>query len=53
MLRKLLPRKSGAPLYVDHVACGTDLFRVICESDMEGIVAKQLRAGIRPRRRHG
>lgn len=27
-------------LYVDHVASGTDLFRVACEMDMEGIVAK-------------
>ena len=24
-----------------HVANGTDLFRVICEQDMEGVVAKQ------------
>jgi ATP-dependent DNA ligase len=26
---------------VDHVASGTELFRAICELDMEGIVAKQ------------
>jgi ATP-dependent DNA ligase len=29
---------------VDHVASGADLFRVICERDMEGIVAKQASA---------
>jgi bifunctional non-homologous end joining protein LigD len=28
-------------LYVDHVArCGVDLFRAVCEQDLEGIVAK-------------
>ena len=26
---------------MEHVASGTDLFRAICELDMEGIVAKQ------------
>ena len=25
-------------LYVEHVASGTDLFRVICDRDMEGVV---------------
>ena len=29
---------------MDHVASGADLFRVICERDMEGIVAKQASA---------
>jgi ATP-dependent DNA ligase len=33
---------------VDHVASGTDLFRVICEQDMEGVVAKQASAGYTP-----
>lgn len=29
-------------LYVDHVAeRGVDLFRAVCEGDMEGIVAKR------------
>jgi bifunctional non-homologous end joining protein LigD len=40
LLRKLLPRHPKSVLYVEHVATGTDLFRVICEQDMEGIVAK-------------
>src|SRR5262245_23329440 len=40
LLRKLLPRKPGALVYVQHFASGTDLFRVICEREMEGIVAK-------------
>ena len=39
-LRKLISRKPHAVLFVDHVTTGTDLFRVICERDMEGIVAK-------------
>jgi len=41
LLRKLLPRKAHAVRYVEHFANGTDLFRVICDRDMEGIVAKQ------------
>ena len=41
LLRRLLPRRSQAVLYVEHVESGTDLFRVICERDMEGVVAKQ------------
>ena len=44
LLRKLLPRKAHAVRYVEHVANGTDLFRVICDWDMEGIVAKQASA---------
>jgi len=36
LLRKLLPRKAHAVRYVEHVANGTDLFRVICDRDMEG-----------------
>jgi ATP-dependent DNA ligase len=48
LLRKLLSRGARALLYVEHVACGTDLFRVICESDMEGVVANQRRAGYTP-----
>ena len=29
---------------MEHVASGTDLFRLICERDMEGVVAKQASA---------
>ena len=35
-------------LYVEHVASGTDLFRLICERDMEGVVAKQASARYTP-----
>ena len=35
-------------LYVDHVTSGMDLFRVICERDMEGVVAKQASAKYTP-----
>ena len=49
LLRKLLPRrKERSVLYVEHVANGMDLFRVICERDMEGIVAKQASARYTP-----
>jgi ATP-dependent DNA ligase len=43
LLGKLAARPSRAVLYVEHVSSGTDLFRAICEQDMEGIVAKQAR----------
>jgi ATP-dependent DNA ligase len=33
---------------VEHVASGTDLFHLICERDMEGIVAKQASASYTP-----
>ena len=46
--RKLLPHPARAVLYVEHVANGTDLFRVICEQDMEGVVAKQASARYTP-----
>jgi hypothetical protein len=42
------PRPSRAVLYVEHVARGTDLFRLICERDMEGVVAKQASASYTP-----
>src|SRR5262252_7610242 len=48
LLRKLLPRRPKSVLYVEHVATGTDLFRVICDRDMEGIVAKQASARYTP-----
>jgi bifunctional non-homologous end joining protein LigD len=41
LLRKLLPLRSQAARYVDHVASGTELFRAICGMDMEGIAVKQ------------
>ena len=48
LLRKLLPRYARSVLYVDHVASGMDLFRVICDRDMEGVVAKQASARYTP-----
>jgi bifunctional non-homologous end joining protein LigD len=48
LLRELLPRPSPAVLYVEHVTSGTDLFRLICERDMEGVVAKQASASYTP-----
>jgi bifunctional non-homologous end joining protein LigD len=48
LLRKLLPRRSRAALYLEHFASGADLFRVICEQDMEGVVAKQASARYTP-----
>ena len=48
LLRRLLPRPSRAVFYVEHVASGTDLFRVICELDIEGVVAKQASARYTP-----
>ena len=48
LLRELLPCPSRAILYVEHVASGTDLFRLICERDMEGVVAKQASASYTP-----
>jgi ATP-dependent DNA ligase len=33
---------------VEHVASGTNLFRLICERDMEGVVAKQASARYTP-----
>jgi ATP-dependent DNA ligase len=48
LLRKLLPRPAQSILYVGHFKSGTDLFRVICERDMEGIVAKQANSRYTP-----
>src|SRR5206468_11940480 len=40
-LRRILPRRGDAVRYVDHVrGRGVDLFRAVCELDLEGIVAK-------------
>src|SRR5215510_1320968 len=48
VLRKLLPRKPRSLVYVQHFASGTDVFRVICDPDMEGVVAKQANAKYTP-----
>jgi ATP-dependent DNA ligase len=48
LLRRLLPRRPKSVLYVDHVTNGTELFQVICEQDMEGVVAKQATAKYTP-----
>src|SRR5215472_14244036 len=48
LLRKMLPRKPRSLVYVQHFASGTDLFRVICERDMEGAVAKLVSAKYTP-----
>ena len=40
MLRKLITHHCRSILFVDHVENGVDLFRVVCEQDMEGVVAK-------------
>jgi bifunctional non-homologous end joining protein LigD len=48
LLRKLVPQRAQSVLYVEHVANGADLFRVICERDMEGVVAKQASAKYTP-----
>ena len=40
-LLRIMPRVESRLLYLDHVAGrGCDLFRVACERDLEGIVAK-------------
>jgi ATP-dependent DNA ligase len=41
-LKRLLPARSAHMLYVDHIkAVGTELYRVACQLDLEGIVAKR------------
>jgi bifunctional non-homologous end joining protein LigD len=43
MLKRILPRRSGHVLYVDHMReTGTKLYRLACQLDLEGIVAKRL-----------
>jgi hypothetical protein len=48
LLRKLLPRRPKSVLYVEHAASGTELFQVICDRDMEGVVAKKASARYTP-----
>jgi ATP-dependent DNA ligase len=41
-LRRVVPRKSERLLYCDHIdGDGEGLFRLACEHDLEGIVAKR------------
>ena len=41
-LKRLLPARSAHILYVDHVrATGTELYQLVCQLDLEGIVAKR------------
>ena len=41
-LKKLLPSRSRHVLYVDHTrGSGTELYQLICQLDLEGIVAKR------------
>jgi bifunctional non-homologous end joining protein LigD len=47
-LRQLVPREAKVVRYVEHVASGTELFRVVCEMDMEGIVAKRVQGRYTP-----
>jgi len=40
-LRRIVPRRLGRLRYLGHVAGrGCDLFRLACEQDLEGVVAK-------------
>jgi len=42
MLRGIIPPQPAHVVYVDHLERrGTELFRFVCESDLEGIVAKR------------
>lgn len=42
ILKRLLPRGSTHVLYVDHVrGAGSKVYRLACELDLEGIVAKK------------
>lgn len=41
-LKRILPARSAHMLYVDHTKeVGTELFRLACQLDLEGIVAKR------------
>ena len=42
ILKRIVPRKNSRLLFVRHQRRrGADLFRLVCESDLEGIVAKR------------
>jgi bifunctional non-homologous end joining protein LigD len=41
ILRRLIPRRSPFVLFADHIdARGRDFYRLVCQRDLEGIVAK-------------
>jgi bifunctional non-homologous end joining protein LigD len=41
LLRSLVPERSSALLYADHIAQhGVEFFRLACDRDLEGVVAK-------------
>ncbi len=49
LLRGLAPRQPSRLLYVDHVVGnGVELFRAVCDQDIEGIVAKHMEAPYDP-----
>ena len=40
-MRRIIPAVSPQILYAEHVdGCGVELFRRVCEADLEGVVAK-------------
>jgi bifunctional non-homologous end joining protein LigD len=42
MLKRIVPKDSAHVLYVDHMSgSGTKLYRLACQMDLEGIVAKK------------
>jgi len=42
ILRRIVPTQPAPVLYADHFdQKGVDLFRAVCEMDLEGIVAKR------------
>jgi ATP-dependent DNA ligase len=42
MLRQIVPQKSSALLYANHIEdAGREFHRLTCERDLEGIVAKR------------
>jgi bifunctional non-homologous end joining protein LigD len=42
ILKRIVPARPASVLYVDHFdARGVDLFRVVCDRDLEGIVEKR------------
>ncbi len=47
-LRKLIPRTPSSVLYLDHInGKGVALFKLCCERDLEGVVAKPMRSPYR------
>jgi hypothetical protein len=45
---ELMRRREPFCFYVEHVESGSDPFHIICERDMEGVVAKQASARYTP-----